>query len=168
MLLRTVTLWLHAASTITWFGGLAFYLLIADPVARGLEAPRERARALAGLDQRFRHLVWGSVEFAVVTGFALLVITMFQVGTRMHLTGDYHRVLGVKLLLAVAVIGMQLYNHIRINPRKRALAEGIAERGSGDPEALMLMQARTRRIYALELVVAAAVVLLGVHLRSVV
>lgn len=168
LFLRTLTLWLHVASTILWFGGLACYLLVSDPAARGAGSPYERVRGLAALDQRFRHLVWGSVEFAVVTGIALLVITMFQVGTEMHLTGDYHRVLGVKLLLAVVIIGMQLYNHIRINPKKRALAEAMPAQGASEPEGFTRLQARTRQIYALELIVAAALVLLGVHLRAVV
>jgi len=163
-LLRTLTLWLHTTSIITWFGGLVFYLLIADPVARAAGSARERLRALADLDQRFRHLIWGSVEFAVVTGIALLVITLFQAGTGVSLSGDYHKVLGVKLVLAVLIIAMQLWNHIKINPRKRALAEGAGEAGAAEFDAL---QARTRQVYLLELIVAAALVLLGVHLRAV-
>jgi uncharacterized membrane protein len=167
MILRTLALWLHVASTITWFGGLFFYLLVADPAAR---AGGQRVRALADLDQRFRHLMWGSVEFAVVTGFALFVVTMLQAGTAMGLSGAYHRVFGVKMLLAVAVIGLQLYNHIKINPRKRALAEGAAGGGAspaGVEAEFDSLQARTRQVFTLELILGAALVLVGVHLRAV-
>jgi uncharacterized membrane protein len=160
MILRTLTLWLHVASTITWFGGLFFYLLVADPAAR---AGGQRVRAVADLDQRFRHLLWGSVEFAVVTGFALFVVTMLQAGTAMGLSGAYHRVFGVKMVLAVAVIALQLYNHIKINPRKRALAEG----GGGAEAEFDSLQARTRQVFTLELILGAALVLVGVHLRAV-
>jgi uncharacterized membrane protein len=172
MVLRTLALWLHVASTITWFGGLFFYLLVADPAARAVD---RRERAIADLDQRFRHLVWGSVEFAVVTGFALFVITMLQAGTTMGLSGAYHRVFAVKMLLAVAVIALQLYNHIKINPRKRALAEGAAGGGGtggggaapGGGAEFDSLQARTRQFFTLELILGAALVLVGVHLRAV-
>ncbi len=168
MLLRTLALWLHVASMVTWFGGLAFYLLIADPALRSSPSSYERVRGIAGLDQRFRHLVWGSVEFSVVTGIALLVITMFQIGTEMHMSAGYMRVLTVKLLLAAAVIGMQLYNHVKINPRKRALAEEMPHHGAPEPPEFLLLQARTRQIFALELVLAAGIVLVGVHMRSMI
>jgi uncharacterized membrane protein len=176
MIVRTLALWLHVASTITWFGGLFFYLLVADPAAR---AGERRERAVADLDQRFRHLAWGSVEFAVVTGIALFVITLLQAGTTVGLSGAYHRVFGVKMLLAVAVIALQLYNHVKINPRKRALAEspGGAAAGAGSGGAAAApgaagaafdaLQARTRQIFSLELILGAVLVLLGVHLRAV-
>jgi uncharacterized membrane protein len=156
--LRTLSLWIHAASVVTWFGGLFFYLAVADPVARGAGSAAERLRAVCDIDQRFRRVIWGSVELAVVTGIALLVITLFQAGSAVSLSGAYARVFLAKLLLVVVIIGMQLYNHVRINPLKRRLS---------DEEPFLRLQSRTRQIYGLELVVAAAIVLLGVHLRSV-
>jgi uncharacterized membrane protein len=158
MLLRSIALWLHVISMVTWFGGLLFYVAVAAPTLRAVESAAERLRAVRELDQRFRHVIWGSVEASVVTGIALLLITMFMAGSSMGLSGGYMRVLAAKLFLAAVVIAMQLYNHIKINPRKRALAE---------PAEFAALQSRTQQIYALELVVAAAIVLLGVHLRSV-
>jgi uncharacterized membrane protein len=166
MLLRSISLWLHVISMVTWFGGLLFYVAVAAPTVRAVESAAERLRAVRELDQRFRHIIWGSVEAAVVTGIALLLITMFLAGSSMGLSGGYMRVLAAKLFLAAVIIAMQLYNHIKINPRKRALAEEPIGAGP-EPAEFAALQSRTQQVYALELVVAAAIVLLGVHLRSV-
>jgi uncharacterized membrane protein len=166
MLLRSIALWLHVISMVTWFGGLLFYVTVAAPTLRAVESAAERMRAVRELDQRFRHVIWGSVEAAVVTGIILLLVTMFEAGSALGISRGYMRVLAAKLLLAAVIIAMQLYNHIKINPRKRALAEEHTASGL-EPAEFAALQARTQQVYALELLVATAIVLLGVHLRSV-
>ncbi len=166
MLWRELVLLIHSVAVITWFGGLFFYLVVAGPAAR--KAPGAAgARVVGAVDERFRHVLWGSVEVAVVTGIALFIITMSQKGTTMDIPAPYTRVLIAKLFLSVLVIGLQLYNHIRINPLKAALIRALPEGAAQEPDGFTELQSRTVQLYVLELVVAVAAVLLGQHMRVV-
>lgn len=154
-------IWLHAASFITWFGGLFFYLVVASPAVR--KAPEvEGMRFLNELDRRFRHVLWGSMEVVVVTGVMLLVLNMLEKGTMMKISGAYTRVLMGKLLLTLLMFGLQLYNQIRIQPHKTALAEGQA-----NPERFASLQVRTVQIYTMELMLAAGLVMLGLRMGAI-
>lgn len=161
--MRDLFLWLHAASFVTWFGGLFFYMVVASPAAR--EAPdRNGMRVQNELDRRFRHVLWGSVEVAALTGVVLLVLTMMEKGTMMKISGGYTRILMGKLFLTLVMVGLQLYNQIRVSPQKAAMAEG---RIPLDAAQFAALQARTMQIFSMELVLAAGLLLLGLHMRTV-
>lgn len=158
--MKNLFLWLHAASFITWFGGLFFYVVVASPVVR--KAPGlDGMRFLNEVDRRFRHVLWGSVEIVVVTGVMLLVLTMLERGTMMKISGAFTRVLMGKLLLTLLMFGLQLYNQIRIQPDKTALAERQT-----DPERFASLQVRTVQIYTMELILAVGLVMLGLQMGA--
>lgn len=159
--MKNFFLWLHAASFITWFGGLFFYLVVASPAVR--KAPDlDGMRFLNELDRRFRHVLWVSVEIVLVTGVMLLVLNMLERGTMMKISGAYTRVLMGKLFLTLLMFALQLYNQIRIQPGKTALADG-----QKDPERFASLQARTVQVYTMELILAAGLVMLGLHMGNV-
>jgi uncharacterized membrane protein len=161
--MRDLFLWLHAASTVTWFGGLFFYVVVASPAVRKIP-DREGMRVLNEIDRRFRHVLWGSVEVAAATGVALVVLTMIEKGTTMKVSGAYTQVLMGKLFLTLVMVALQLYNQIRIYPRKASIAEGQANPDAG---LYAELQARTLQLYSLQLVPAAGLVWLGLQMRTV-
>lgn len=101
---------LHLLAGAVWFGGLV--VLVRELRARQLvDDPVGGATMLAGWS---RLAVW-SVAGVVVGGSAMAFATVRQ--PLALVTSTYGQLLQVKLLLAVIVIGIGAWNHLRLVPR---------------------------------------------------
>lgn len=101
---------LHLVAGAVWFGGLV--VLVRELRARQLiDDPVGGATMLAG----WSRLAVGSVVGVVIGGSAMAFATVRQ--PLALVTSTYGQLLQVKLLLAVVVIGIGAWNHLRLVPR---------------------------------------------------
>lgn len=107
----------HVLGAGAWLGTLALLLLAGLPAA--LRAPAdERAGAVATLVDRFSLVALAAASLVVVTG---VVNALFHVGTPADLWGTpYGRVLLLKLLALLPVVGLGAYNWRVVRPALRA------------------------------------------------
>jgi copper transport protein len=111
--------WLHLAAASVWVGGLIALLLGVLTATRGVE--RELSRpVLADLIPRFSTLAIASVTVLILTG---LYASWLLVGNLQALREtDYGRMLGLKLLLTLPLLGLGLLNLTVIGPWMRRSA----------------------------------------------
>jgi uncharacterized membrane protein len=137
--------WVHVLSAITWVGGMLFIALVLVPVARRLDDPALRTRLVQESGRRFRTVGWVALALLVVTGLGSLWLSPALLWSpSFHLKGG---------LVGLALILGALHDFV-LGPR--------AALPGADPSA----RRRASWIARLNLVVALAIVLLGLALRG--
>ena len=143
--------WLHVVATMLWVGGVAFFPLVALPVARNFPVV---ASALTGaIGRRFRVIGWVCLGILLVTGPMLL--WLHGIRPRMLLaypfwSSAFGQVLAVKLALVVALLAVTLWHDLWLGPRVT----------TGDLAALRWARYGGRAMALLSLLVVAAAVVL--------
>ena len=94
---------LHVAAAGAWIGGLVA-MLAAARAARGLLSPRERAPLLATVVSRFAAIALPCAVLVLATG-VLQAVALLD-GPEQLLTESYGRLVAVKLLLFVTIVGL--------------------------------------------------------------
>ena len=137
--------WVHVLSAITWVGGMLFIALVLVPTARGFDDARLRTRLIQENGRRFRTVGWIALALLVLTGSLNLWLQPFLLGT-----SRFHWKLGL-VVLALILSG---FHDWVLGPR------------AGLPGADASIRVRASWIARLNVVVALAIVLLGLSLRG--
>jgi len=137
--------WVHVLSAITWIGGMLFIALVLVPVSRRLGDASLRTRLVQETGRRFRTIGWHALALLVVTGLLNLWLQPFLLRSpRFHW----------KLGLAVLALLLSAFHDFVLGPR------------AGIPGADPSVRLRASWIARLNVVVALAIVLLGLSLRG--
>ena len=137
--------WVHVLSAVTWVGGMLFIALVLVPTVRALGDDRLRTRLMQESGYRFRTIGWIALALLVVTGLLNLWFQPFLLGApRFHW----------KLGLVVLALILSAFHDWVLGPR--------AGRPGADPSA----RVRASWIARVTVVVALAIVLLGLGLRG--
>ena len=137
--------WVHVLSAITWVGGMLFIALVLVPVTRKLEDPSLRTRLVQETGRRFRTIGWIALALLVFTGLLNLWGQPFLLrAPRFHW----------KLGLVVLALLLSAFHDFVLGPR------------AGVPGADPSARVRASWIARLNVLVALAIVLLGLALRG--
>jgi uncharacterized membrane protein len=137
--------WVHVLSAITWVGGMLFIALVLVPTARALDDATLRTRLMQESGYRFRTIGWIALGLLVVTGLLNLWFAPFLL-----LDPRFHWKLGLVILALI----LSAFHDWVLGPR--------AGLPGADPSARI----RASWVARLNVVVALAVVLLGLSLRG--
>lgn len=137
--------WVHVLSAMTWVGGMLFIALVLVPVARGLGDASLRTHLVQETGRRFRTIAWLALALLVTTGLLNLWMTPGLLRSpRFHW----------KLGLVVLALILSAFHDWVLGPR--------AGRPGADPS----VRLRASWVARANVVVALAVVLLGLSLRG--
>ena len=118
--------WLHVASAVVLVGGFCLLALAVEPALRG--KPDGEALA-AEMRQRFKRLAHTATGLLLITGFYNYLALAIPKGRAAGIAGPYNGVMGAKMLLGLAVIGISitLLAPVRLTPehRNRWLAANV-------------------------------------------
>ncbi|MBI2372085.1 MAG: DUF4149 domain-containing protein [Deltaproteobacteria bacterium] len=160
--LYLVSVWLHILAAAVWIGGMAFLALILLPVTRRPEYRASAPGLIHWTGVRFRWVGWACLGLLLLSGTFNLVyrgVGWADVWSGRLWQGPIGRVLAIKLLLVVIVLGLSLVHDFRIGPRATALWQA----SPGSPEARRLRQ-QASWIGRLNFLLALALVALGMLL----
>jgi len=137
--------WVHVLSAITWVGGMLFIALVLVPVTRQLEDASLRTRLVQETGRRFRTIGWIALALLVFTGLLNLWLQPLLLRSpRFHW----------KLGLVVLALLLSAFHDFVLGPR------------AGIPSADPSVRVRASWIARLNVLVALAIVLLGLALRG--
>lgn len=137
--------WLHVLAAMLWVGGMLFVALVLVPAARRLEDPALRARLIRETGVRFRTVGWIALAVMIATGLLNLWFRSYLLASpRFH----------AKVGLVVLALGLAALHDFVLGPR--------AGRPGADPRA----RARASWLARVNVLVALAIVLLGLALRG--
>jgi uncharacterized membrane protein len=140
-----VVRWIHVLSAITWLGGMLFIALVLVPAVRTFDDARLRTRLVQESGSRFRTVAWIALALLVVTGLLNLWFQPFLLrAPRFHW----------KLGLVVLALILSAFHDWVLGPR------------AGLPGADPSIRLRASWVARVNVVVALAIVLLGLSLRG--
>jgi putative copper export protein len=134
----------HVIAATAWIGGMLFIALVVVPVVRS-EDPARRARLVRAIGRRFRAVAWVAIGLLVASGLVNLWARPYLLESPRFL---------VKLALVLVAIGLAVAHDFVLGPR------------AGDPGAPPELRVRASWLARVNLVVALAVVFLGLALRG--
>ena len=137
--------WVHVLSAITWIGGMLFIALVLVPVVRTLDDGKLRTRLVQESGRRFRTIGWMALTLLVVTGILNLWLQPFL------LRAPWFQ---WKLGLVVLALILSAFHDWVLGPR------------AGLPGADPAARVRASWVARVNVVIALAVVLLGLGLRG--
>ena len=111
----------HLLAAGAWLGGL---VPLERVLRAGLHNEKSAARASAVL-QRFSTMGIVAVLAILASGIAN---GLFEVGFSLDLAKDYDRLFVVKLVLFLAMVGVALFNRLRLMPRLADRSDGVVLR----------------------------------------
>jgi uncharacterized membrane protein len=137
--------WVHVLSAVTWVGGMLFIALVLVPAARALGDATIRARVIQDTGRRFRAVAWTALAVLVLTGLLNLWFEPFLLRSpRLH----------AKLGLVGLALILSAFHDFVLGPR------------AGVPGADVSARLRASWVARLNVLVALAIVLLGLSLRG--
>jgi len=137
--------WIHLLAAMLWIGGMLFVALVLVPATRRLEDPALRTRLIRETGMRFRTVGWIALAVMLATGLLNLWFRSYLLTSP-----RFHAKLGL-VLLALILAGL---HDFVLGPR--------AGRPGADPGA----RARASWLARVNVLVALAIVLLGLALRG--
>jgi uncharacterized membrane protein len=66
-ILWVIVYWLHLLATVTWIGGMIFYVLVLVPSMGAIDPP-QRGKLVGSILKRYAPLAWGAIVVLIVTG----------------------------------------------------------------------------------------------------
>lgn len=141
---------------------MLFLALVVVPIVREHDMQSMRSALVHRVGVRFLPVAWIAIALLVATGFVNLA--MRGVGPAALLdpdsyTGAFGGVLAAKLLLVAVVVGLSCYHDFHVGPRAGELARAQPEGAE-----VQRMRVAATRIARLEMLLALAIVALGILL----
>ena len=131
-----VSRWLHVTSAVVLLGGFFFFLLAVEPALRG----KPEGDSLAGdIRHRFKRVAHTAIGLLLTTGFYNYLGVAASKARTAGIAAEYHGVMGMKILLGLAVIGISilLLSPVRLSTVSRSrwllanVAAGLAVLAAG-------------------------------------
>lgn len=160
--LYLTAVWLHLLAAIVWIGGMTFLSLVVVPALRSPELATSRAALLHRTGLRFRSIGWISLGVLLATGVLMLALRgvgWAELANGAFWVSSFGRILAVKLLLVLLVLGLSAVHDFAIGP----LASQRLRAEPGSPEATELRR-RASLLGRANLLLALAIVALAVML----
>jgi putative copper resistance protein D len=143
--LQLAVRFVHLLAVVTWVGGMLFIALVLVPVTRRLADPALRTRLVQDTGRRFRAVGWVALGLIVATGLGNLVLRPELLwAPRFH----------VKLGLVGLALGLAALHDFVLGPR------------AGRPDAAPTARVRASWVARVNVLVALAIVALGLALRG--
>ncbi len=137
--------WIHVLAAVTWIGGMLFIALVLVPITRRLEDPALRTRLVRETGLRFRTVGWIALGLLVLTGLGhLWLFPVFLSSPRFH----------AKFGLVLVALVLSVLHDFVLGPR------------AGRPGAAPALRVRASWLARVNVLVALAIVALGVALRG--
>lgn len=123
-MIRLVFVYIHVLGAAVWIGGLAYAILVLNPVLRSFPAgesapeadwPTTRKEIERAAGRRFHWVKWTAIVALLATGAALLAVT--------PMVGRKGVFLAVKVSLALLMVFLTWFHHAWLGPWARRLAE---------------------------------------------
>jgi uncharacterized membrane protein len=137
--------WVHVVSAITWVGGMLFIALVLVPTSRTLGDATLRTRLIQDSGQRFRRVAWIALAVLILTGLLNLWLQPFLLRSP--------RFQGKLALVGMALLLSAVHDFV-LGPR------------AGLPGAHPSVRLRASWVARLNVLVALAIILLGLSLRG--
>jgi len=165
MSFRALILWLHLLGAVIWVGGLVCLVLVVGPALKRATSVREYLRLGLSFESRFRAVMWPAVGVVLFTGLFnvinILYATSLSGGRMPPLLA---RLLGLKIGLVVVMIILQAIDQLVVRPKRLEGLKSLPPGATFLPTRLLKWQRVSQRIGVVILVLAVAVVGLGVSL----
>lgn len=146
-------LWIHVLAAVVWVGGMLFMGIVVAPASRAVEEPSVRTALMSAVGQRFKVVGWICIALLILTG-------IFNLMSRLATASlSFHRALGVKLLLVLAMIALSAVHDFVLGPRLVA-----QEKGGASAEAVAPLRRRVISLARLNALLGIIVVWLGLLL----
>ncbi|MBI3392543.1 MAG: hypothetical protein HY039_05080 [Nitrospirae bacterium] len=122
-MIRLVLVYLHVLGAAVWIGGLAYAILVLNPILRSFPAsgalpdadwPATRKEIERAAGSRFHWVKWTAIVALLATGAALLAMT--------PMVGRKGVFLAVKVSLALLMVFLTWFHHSWLGPWARRLA----------------------------------------------
>ncbi len=137
--------WIHVLAAATWIGGMLFIALVLVPVTRRLDDAALRTRLIRDTGRRFRTVGWIALGLLVLTGIGnLWFYPIFLRSPRFH----------AKLGFVLVALVLSVVHDFVLGPR------------AGQPGADPTLRVRASWIARVNVLVALAIVALGLALRG--
>ena len=149
--------WIHLIGTVTWIGGMIFYVLILMPSMKAIE-PSQAGKLVGALTKRYAIFVWGAIILLIVTGILISLnrnVRLFQ-NTRGILLGIKHIVIACMIIVG-AVISKGIGPRLAAPPK---LPPDSAAPPSGPPPQIIKLRKLAGRLGSLNLLLGIAVLAL--------
>lgn len=165
MSFHALIVWLHLLGAVIWIGGVAFLVLVVGPALKRTTSVRERLRLGLNLEGRFRAVMWPAVGVVLFTGLFNVINILYATSlSGGSMPPAFARALALKIGLVAMMIILQAIDQLVVRPKRIAGLNVLAPEVSALPSPLRKWQQRSRRIRVAIMVLAVAVVWLGVML----
>ena len=165
MSFHALIVWLHLLGAVIWIGGLTFLVLVVGPALKRAASVREHLRLGLYLEGRFRMVLWPAVGVVLLTGLYNVMNILYATslsGGRMP--PAFARILALKIGLVVVMIILQGVDQLVVRPKRIAGLKRLAPEAAALPAPLLKWQRLSQQICVVIMVLAVAVVWLGVSL----
>ena len=159
-------LWLHLLATVTWIGGMIFYVLVLVPSMGAIDPP-QRGKLVGAVMKRYVPLAWGAIIVLIITG---VFIAWYKGSLGVSFSSTYGIILFAKHLIILIMIVIGVLVSLVIGPKLKA-PPAPAEVGSGGPPGpppgMVKLQKQAGALGLINLVLGIAVLFLTELLKSV-
>ncbi len=132
-------------------------------IRRGIDSPKEVARLVAMVVQRFQRISREVVFLILLTGIFNLINA--GVARGFDFSATYIRMLVIKVALFIVIIAIQTWQSFRLVPAYSAITSDMEQAVDTASGAFKRLHRRALMTSILSLVLAASVILLGLALR---
>jgi hypothetical protein len=142
-----------------------FLVLVVGPALKRAASIREHMRLGLYLEGRFRLIMWPAVGVVLFTGLYNVMNILYATslsGGRM--TPAFARILALKIGLVVVMIILQAIDQLAVRPKRVAGLHSLTPEATALPAPLLKWQRLSQRLRVVIIVLAVAVVWLGVTL----
>lgn len=165
MSFHALIVWLHLLGAVIWIGGLVFLVLVVGPALKRAASVREHLRLGLNVEGRFRAVLWPAVGVVLLTGLYNVMNILYA----MSLSGGsmpptFARMLVLKIGLVLVMIILQAIDQLVVRPKRIAGLKILAPEVTALPAPLLKWQQLSQRLRVVIMVLAVAVVWLGVSL----
>lgn len=165
MSFRALIVWLHLLGVVIWIGGVVFLALVVSPALTRAVSVREHLRLELNVEGRFRVVMWPVVGVVLFTGLCNVINILYATSlSGGSIPPAFARLLALKIGIVVVMIILQAIDQLVVRPKRIAGLNTLAPEVIAFPPVLLKWQRLSQRIGVAIMVLAVAVVWLGVTL----
>lgn len=150
-----------------WVGGLVFLVLVVGPAIKQATSVREYLRLGLHLEGRFRAVMWPAVGAVLLTGLFNVINLLYAISVSGGTVPPaFARTLGLKIGLVAVMVILQAIDQFVVRSKRIEGLKLLGAEVTALPAPLLKWQRLSQRIGVAIMVLAVAVVLLGVTLSG--